>query len=82
MRFKELETVALNRDLSEAGLRKGDLGAIVHVYNPDGLEVEFVSASEDRSARHLKEMDVRAVVEGDHIAFRRWDRLAWDHGEG
>lgn len=32
MKFKELETVVLNRDLPEHRLRQGDLGAVVHVY--------------------------------------------------
>ncbi|HHM13065.1 MAG TPA: DUF4926 domain-containing protein, partial [Planctomycetaceae bacterium] len=32
MRFKELDTVVLKRDLPEQGLRKGDLGGVVHVY--------------------------------------------------
>jgi hypothetical protein len=45
MRFKELDTVVLNRDRPGQRLRKGDLGAVVHVFEPDGLEVEFVSAS-------------------------------------
>ena len=45
MRFKELETVVLDRDLPEHGLRRGDLGAVVQVYDPDGIEVEFVTAS-------------------------------------
>jgi hypothetical protein len=29
MRFRELETVVLERDIPEHGLRKGDLGAVV-----------------------------------------------------
>lgn len=45
MRFKPLETVVLNRDLPDRRLQKGDLGAVVQLYEPDGLEVEFVSAS-------------------------------------
>jgi len=45
MSFKELETVVLDRDLPEHGLRRGDLGAVVQVYRPDELEVEFVTAS-------------------------------------
>ena len=45
MSFKELETVVLDRDLPKHGLRRGDLGAVVQVYRPDGLEVEFVTAS-------------------------------------
>jgi len=77
MRFKELETVVLNRDLPEQGLRRGDLGAVVQVYEPDGLEVEFVSASGKTEALvTLKVGDVRAVADGDLIAVRSLDRSA------
>ena len=43
--FHELDTFVLLRDLPEAGFRNGDLGAIVHVYGSEALEVEFVTAS-------------------------------------
>ena len=77
MRFKELQTVVLNRDLPEAGLRGGDLGAVVQVYEPDGLEVEFVSASGKTEALvTLRDDDVRAVADGDLIAVRKLDRSA------
>ena len=77
MRFKELETVVLNRDLPEQGLRRGDLGAVVQVYEPDGLEVEFVSASGKTEALvTLKVGDVRAVADGDLIAVRQINRSA------
>ncbi len=77
MRFKELQTVVLDRDLPEQGLRRGDLGAIVQVYEPNGLEVEFVSASGRTEALvTLKESDVRAVADGDLIAVRQLDRSA------
>jgi hypothetical protein len=77
MRFKELQTVVLNRDLPEHGLRRGDLGAVVHVYEPDGLEVEFVSASGRTEALvTLKDTDVRAVADSDLIAVRQLDRSA------
>lgn len=77
MRFKALDTVVLNRDLPDSGLRKGDLGAIVQVYEPDGLEVEFIRASGKTEALvTLKEADVRAVADGDLISVRRLDRSA------
>ena len=77
MRFKLLDTVVLDRDLPEWGLQKGDLGAVVHVYEPDGLEVEFVSASGKTEALvTLKETDVREVSDGDLISVRRLDRSA------
>lgn len=77
MRFKLLDTVVLDRDLPDLGLRRGDLGAVVEIYEPDGLEVEFVTASGKTEALvTLKEQDVRAVGEKDLIAVRRFDRSA------
>ena len=77
MKFNELDTVVLNCDLPDHGLKQGDLGAVVQVYEPDGLEVEFVSASGRTEALvTLKETDVRAVHDGDIIAVRQLDRSA------
>jgi hypothetical protein len=45
MTYHVLDAVVLDRDIPEHGLRRGDLGAVVEVYEPDGLEVEFVTAS-------------------------------------
>jgi hypothetical protein len=43
--IKELETVALARDIPEYGLKEGDVGAVVHCYgDADGFEIEFVTA--------------------------------------
>jgi len=71
MKFKELDTVVLDRDLSQHGLRQGDLGAVVQVYEPDGLEVEFVTASGRTQALvTLRASDVRAVRDQDLIAVR------------
>ena len=43
--IQELDPVVLTRDLPECGLKKGDVGAVVHCY-ADGatMEVEFVTA--------------------------------------
>jgi hypothetical protein len=51
MKYKLLDTVVLDRDLPEHGLRSGDLGAVVEVYEPDGLEVGFVTATSHREPR-------------------------------
>ena len=59
MRFKVLDTVVLATDLPEHGLRQGDLGAVVEVYEPNGLEVEFVTASGKTEA--LVTLDVGSV---------------------
>jgi hypothetical protein len=77
MTFKELDTVVLDRDVPEHGLRRGDLGAVVQVYAPDGLEVEFVTASGRTQALiTLKLVDVRAVSDEDLISVRTLKRGA------
>ena len=77
MRFKLLDTVVLDRDLPDRGLRRGDLGAVVQIYEPDGLEVEFVTASGRTQALvTLTVEDVRAVEDDDLIAVRPFDRSA------
>ena len=71
MEFKELDTVVLKHDLPEHDLRSGDLGAVVQVYEPDGLEVEFVTAAGRTQALvTLRQSDVRAVRNEDLIAVR------------
>jgi hypothetical protein len=71
MSFRELETVVLKRDIPERGLRKGDLGAVVELYDPDGLEVEFVGASGKTQALvELKTNDVRSVRDEDLVSVR------------
>lgn len=72
MRYKLLDTVVLDRDLPEHGLRRGDLGAVVEVYPPNGLEVEFVTASGKTAALlTLSDADVRPGGEHDVVAIRR-----------
>jgi hypothetical protein len=71
MTYKLLDTVVLTRDLSEHGLRYGDLGAVVQVCGPADLEVEFVTASGRTQALvTLTTDDVRAVVDSDLISVR------------
>ena len=71
MRFNALDTVVLDRDLPQHGLRRGDLGAVVEVLDPDGLEVEFVTASgRTQALLTLRTDDVRAVRDEDLIAVR------------
>ena len=71
MKLKILDTVVLEKDLPSHGLRKDDLGAIVELYEPDGLEVEFVTASGRTEAlATLHVGDVRSVGDTDLIAVR------------
>jgi hypothetical protein len=71
MAFRELDTVALNRDLPEHNLRRGDLGAVVHVLAPDLYEIEFVRASGVTEALvSLSGSDLRAVGDADLLSVR------------
>jgi hypothetical protein len=77
MEFKMLDTVVLVRDLPEHGLKQGDLGAVVHVYEPDAIEVEFVNAAGKTEALiTLDIQDIRQVVDTDLIAVRSLDQTA------
>ena len=74
MKFKTLETVALARDLPEHGLRRGDLGAIAAIFEPDALEVEFVRLSGRTQALvTLQRSDVRPVGDDDLMTVRKRD---------
>jgi len=77
MTYRVLDTIVLDRDLPTHGLRKGDLGAIVEVYEPDGLEVEFVTASGRTAALvTLTDRDVRPVADDDLVSVRSCRRSA------
>jgi len=41
--IRELDVVVLNTDLPGHGLKRGDVGAVVHVYKNGELETEFVT---------------------------------------
>jgi hypothetical protein len=69
--FRELDTVVLIRDVPEAGLRSGDLGAVVQVYGDEALEVEFVTAAgRTQALLTLPITAVRAVSDDDLLAVR------------
>lgn len=69
--FRELDTVVLVRDVPEASLRAGDLGAVVQVHGSEALEVEFVTATgRTQALQTLRVEDVRQVREDDLLAVR------------
>ena len=77
MTYRLLDTVVLDRELPEHGLRKGDLGTVVEVYEPDGLEVEFVTASGRTVALvTLNVRDVRPAADDDLMSVRPRRRSA------
>jgi hypothetical protein len=71
MELQVLDIVVLTRDISEHGLQAGDLGTVVELYAPDGLEVEFVQASgKTKALVALKRSDVRAAADRDIVSVR------------
>lgn len=62
--MKDLDTVALKHDIKEYGLKKGDIGAIVQIYEEgEAYEVEFVAANGKTVALlTLKPSDIRKVT--------------------
>jgi len=74
MKLSLLEIVVLQRDFPEKNLCRGDVGAIVEVYEPDGVEVEFVTGSgETQALVTLKLDDVRPVSGSDILSVRPLD---------
>jgi hypothetical protein len=71
MMHNQLDTIALTADHLEAGLRKGDVGAVVEVLGQDTYEVEFVAASGRTQALiTLTGGQVRALGDRDLISVR------------
>ena len=75
--FNLLDTVVLTRDIPDAGLRRGDLGAIVEVHGPNAFEVEFVAASGWTQALvTLTGDDIRHVDDSDLVSVRPVEKAA------
>ena len=70
--ISELESVVLTRDVTESGLKEGDIGAVVHCYrNEQTFEVEFVTADERTVAvLTLHAKDVRPVRNSEILHVR------------
>lgn len=70
--IKELDAVVLTHDIEENGLKKGDIGAVVHCYaDGSGFEVEFVTA-EGRTVAvlTLTPDDIRAMSDREILHVR------------
>jgi hypothetical protein len=71
MSIRELDTIVLERDIPEHGLRRGDLGAVVHVYGEQAVDVEFVRLSgQTQAVVQLPLSDIRPVQDTDLPAVR------------
>ncbi len=70
--IQELDTVVLKHDVPEHGLKKGDVGAVVHRYaDHEAFEVEFVAAEGITIAvLTLTEADIRPMGSGEILHAR------------
>ena len=74
MGVKILDTIVLEKNLPDLGLKMGDIGVVVEVYKPDGVEVEFVAGSGKTQALvTLKTTDVRMVADTEILSVRVLD---------
>jgi hypothetical protein len=66
-----LDVVVLTHDLPTHGLQRGDIGAVVEVYGPDAIAVEFVAASGRTQALvTLRPQDFRKAGDDDLVTVR------------
>lgn len=72
--IRELDTVVLVRELDEHHLKRGDVGAVVHVYpNGAAFEVEFVTGEGKTVAvATLSKDDVRPMRRMDILRVRAY----------
>ncbi len=69
--MNELDTVVLTKDFKKHGLKKGDIGTIVHVYNEGrAVEVEFITAGKTVAVITLKTSDVRSMATDEILHVR------------
>jgi hypothetical protein len=74
MSFRAFDTVVMKADMPSHGLKSGDIGAVVHVYSADAIEVEFVTATGHTQALvTLTTKLVRPVGPKDILAVRQLD---------
>ena len=71
MAIKLLDSVVLEKAMPQHGLKAGDIGAMVEIYDPDGLEVEFVTGSgKTQALLTLHVSEVRSIGDNEILAAR------------
>lgn len=71
---RELDTVVLAKELKEYHLKRGDVGAVVHVYADEKFfEVEFVTGEgETVAVATLSANDIRPMRQADILHVRAY----------
>lgn len=71
MNVNLLDTVILQKDFPEYGLKYGDIGAVVELYGTAAMEVEFVTTTgETQALLTLEDNDIR-LAKPDEIPTAR-----------
>ncbi|MBI4058957.1 DUF4926 domain-containing protein [Candidatus Microgenomates bacterium] len=69
--FEELDTAVLNHNIEKHGLKKGDVGTVVHVYPTKAVEVEFITAKGKTVAvLTLTNSDIRPIERNEILHVR------------
>jgi len=72
--IKKLDTVVLVTEQSDHGLKSGDVGVVVELYAPDGVEIEFVTGSgKTQALLTLNRSDVRPIASDEILSARSID---------
>ena len=71
--IKEPDNIVLSKDLPEHGLKKGDIGVVVHAYKDNkAFEVEFIAGHGDTVAVvTLKTENVRLMQDKEILHVRK-----------
>ena len=76
MSVHPLDVVVLKTDQPAHGLKRGDLGAIVDVYSPESIEVEFVTGSgRTKALVTLQSNDIREIGDDDLVRRAHYDNV-------
>jgi hypothetical protein len=75
--FKELDTVVLIHDKEAYGLKRGDIGAVVHCYKEGtALEVEFVTTDGRTIALlTLEQTDIHPISGNEVLHVRQLEEV-------
>ncbi|MFZ5921984.1 MAG: DUF4926 domain-containing protein [Chloroflexota bacterium] len=76
--IRELDTIVLSHDLNEFGLKRGDVGAVVHCYaGGKAFEVEFVTGEGNTIAVvTLNRADIRTMQREEILHVRTYAATA------
>lgn len=71
--YNELDTIVLNKDIKDHGLKKGDVGVVVHIYKDEkAVEVEFTTEDKTVAVLTLTPNDIRKLTKNEIFHVRQF----------